>query len=100
MALILVRNDIAIASESRPERSVILLLQSWTLQHWTLWISVVTFMPFSSIGITSTALDCFRSHLSSHTQFVNVNGSTSERHVVQFSIPKGRSVVIAHLTTK
>ena len=46
-------------------------------QHMTLWISLFTFMPFSSIGIRITALEWFRSHLSKRTQFVNVNGASS-----------------------
>jgi len=31
-------------------------------------------------------LEWFRSYLSNRTQFVNVNGSTSERHVLQFGV--------------
>ena len=40
-------------------------------------------------GIGGTALEWFRSYLSNHTQFVNVNVSTSERHVLQFGVPQG-----------
>lgn len=40
--------------------------------------------------IRGTALEWFRSYLSNRTQFVNINGSTSERHVLQFGVPKGQ----------
>lgn len=40
-------------------------------------------------GIRGTALEWFRSYLSNRTQFVNINGSTSERHVLQFGVPQG-----------
>ena len=39
--------------------------------------------------IGGTALEWFRSYLSNRTQFVNVNGSTSERHVLQFGVLQG-----------
>ena len=38
----------------------------------------------------------FRSYLSSRTQFINANGSTSEHHVLQFGVPQG-SVLGPHL---
>ena len=34
-------------------------------------------------------MEWFRSYLSDRTQFVNVNGSTSERHVLKFGVPQG-----------
>ena len=68
-------------------------------QHMTLWIRVVTFMPFSSIGIRITALEWFRSYLSNRTQFVNVNGSTSERHLLQFGVSKGWFVLYSSCTS-
>ena len=40
-------------------------------------------------GIGGTALEWFRSHLVDHTALVNINGSTSERHVLQFSVAQG-----------
>ena len=43
----------------------------------------------SRFGIGGTALEWFRSYLSDRTQFVNVNGSMSERHVLQFGVPQG-----------
>ena len=43
----------------------------------------------SRFGIGGTALEWFRPYLSDRTQFVNVNGSTSERHVLQFGVPQG-----------
>lgn len=54
-------------------------------------------------GIRSTALEWFRSYLSNRTQFVNINGSTSERHVLQFGVPKGSVVgplLNVHLSIK
>lgn len=41
-------------------------------------------------GIRGTALEWFRWYLSNRTQFVNINGLTSERHVLQFGVPKGQ----------
>ena len=49
----------------------------------------LNFTPFSSIWNWGTALEWFRSYLSDRTQFVNVNGSTSERHVLNFGAPQG-----------
>ena len=40
-------------------------------------------------GIGCRALEWFRLYLGDHTQFVNINGSTSERHVLQFGVPQG-----------
>ena len=34
-------------------------------------------------------MEWFRSYLSNRTQFVNVNGSTSKRHVLQFGVLQG-----------
>ena len=60
----------------------------------------------SRFGIGGTALEWFRSYLSDRTQFVNVNGSTSERHVLQFGVPQGSvlgplgPLVLVHLSTE
>lgn len=54
-------------------------------------------------GIRGTALEWFRSYLSNRTQFVNINGSTSERHVLQFGVPQGSVVgplLNVHLSIK
>ena len=40
------------------------------------------------IGIGGTALELFRSYLVDRTQFVNINGSTSERCALQFGVPQ------------
>ena len=40
-------------------------------------------------GIGGTVLEWFRSYLGDRTQFVNINGSTSKRRVLQFGVPQG-----------
>ena len=40
-------------------------------------------------GIGGRALEWFRLYLGDRTQFVNINGSTSERRVLKFNIPQG-----------
>ena len=40
-------------------------------------------------GIGGPALEWFRLYLGDRTQFVNTNGSTSERRVLQFGVPQG-----------
>ena len=40
-------------------------------------------------GIGGRALEWFRLYLGDRTQFVNINGSTSERRVLKFSVPQG-----------
>ena len=39
-------------------------------------------------GMGGTALEWFRSYLGNRTQFVNINGFTSERRVLQFGVPQ------------
>ena len=40
-------------------------------------------------GIGGRALEWFRLYLADRTQFVNINGSTSERRVLKFNVPQG-----------
>ena len=40
-------------------------------------------------GIGGNALEWFRSYLGDRTQFVNINGSTTERRVLKFGVPQG-----------
>ena len=86
-ALILVYNDIAIALDQK--RSVILLLLDLSAAFDTVDHSILLSRLSYRFGIGGTALEWFRSYLSNRTQFVNVNGSTSERHVLQFGVPQG-----------
>ena len=58
-----------------------------------LCITVSNFDAFLfDIGIGGTALELFRSYLVDRTQFVNINGSTSERCALYFGVPQ-RSVL-------
>ena len=86
-ALIRVHNDIAMALDHK--RSVILLLLDLSAAFDTVDHCILLSRLSSRFGIGGTALEWFRSYLSDRTQFVNVNGSTSERHVLQFGVPQG-----------
>ena len=86
-ALIRVYNDIAIALDQN--RSVILLLLDLSAAFDTVNHSILLSRLSHPFGIGGTALEWFRSYLTNRTQFVNVNGSTSERHVLQFDVPQG-----------
>ena len=86
-ALIRVHNDIAMALDHK--RSVILLLIDLSAAFDTVDHCILLLCLSSRFGIGGTALEWFRSYLSDRTQFVNVNGSTSERHVLQFGVPQG-----------
>ena len=86
-ALIRVYNDIAIALDQK--RSVILLLLDLSAAFDTVDHSILLSRLSHRFGIGGTALEWFRSYLSNRTQFVNVNGSTSECHVLKFGVPQG-----------
>ena len=86
-ALIRVYNDIAIALDQK--RSVIFLLLDLSAAFDTVDHCILLSRPSHRFGIGGTALEWFRSYLSNRTQFVNVNGSTSEHHVLQFGVPQG-----------
>ena len=80
-ALIRVHNDIAIAALDQ-KGSVILLLLDLPAAFDTVNHCILLSRLSHRVGIRGTALEWFRSYLSNRTQFVNVNGSTSERHVL------------------
>lgn len=90
-ALIRVHNDIAIALG---KKSVILLLLDLSAAFDTVDHSILLSRLSHQFGTRGTALEWFRSYLSNRTQFVNINGSTSERHVLQFGVPKGQYLVL------
>ena len=71
------------------KRSVILLLLDLSAAFETVDHCILLSRLSSRFGISGTALEWFRSYLSDRAQFVNVNGSTSERHVLQFGVPQG-----------
>ena len=71
------------------KRSVILLLLDLSAAFDTVDHCILLSRLSSRFGIGGTALEWFRSYLSDRTQFVNVNGSTSERYVLQFGVPRG-----------
>ena len=103
-ALIRVHNGIAMALDHK--RSVILLLLDLSAAFDTVDHCILLSRVSSRFGIGGTALEWFRSYLSDRTQFVNVNGSTSERHVLQFGVPQGSvlgplgPLVLVHLSTE
>ena len=86
-ALIRVHNDIAINLDQK--RSVILMLLDLSAAFDTVDRCILLSRLSHRFGIRGTALEWFRSCSSNRIQFVNVNGSTSERHVLQFGVPQG-----------
>ena len=85
--LIRVHNDIAIASDQK--RSVVLLLLYLSAAFETLDHCILFSRLSRRFGIGGRALEWFRLYLGDRTQFVNTNGSTSERRVLQFGVPQG-----------
>jgi len=67
---------------------MILLLLDLTAAFDTVDHCILLSRISSRFEIGGTALEWFRSYLSDSSQFVNVNGSTSERHIPQFSVPQ------------
>ena len=55
-----------------------------TVDHWILLSRLSR-----RFGVGGTALAWFQSYLDDRTQFVNTNGSTFERRVLQFAVPQG-----------
>ena len=86
-ALIRVHNDIAIASDQK--RSVILLLLDLSATFDTVDHCILLSRLSRRFGVGGTALAWFQSYLDDRTQFVNTNGSTFERRVLQFGVPQG-----------
>jgi len=89
MALIRVHNDIAIVLDQK--RSVILLLLDLSAAFDTVDHCILLSRISCRFGMGGTALELFRSYLliGNRTQFVNINGFTSERRVLQFGVPQG-----------
>ena len=85
--LIRVHNDIAIASDQK--RSVVLLLLDLSAAFETLDHCILFSRLSRRFGIGGRALEWFRLYLGDRTQFVNINGSTSERRVLKFNVPQG-----------
>ena len=86
IALIRVHNDIAIASDQKT--SVILLLLDLSSAFDTVDHCILSRLS-RRFGIGGRALEWFQSYLGDRTQFVNINGSTSERRVLQFGVRQG-----------
>ena len=87
IALIRVHNDIAIASDQKT--SVILLLLDLSSAFDTVDHCILLSRLSRRFGIGGRALEWFQSYLGDRTQFVNINGSTSERRVLKFNVPQG-----------
>ena len=75
-ALIRVHNDIAIASDQKT--SVILLLLDLSAAFDTVDHCILVLRLSRRFGIGGRALEWFRLYLGDRTQFVHINGSTSE----------------------
>ena len=58
-----------------------------TVDHWILLSRLSR-----RFGVGGTALAWFQSYLGDRTQFVNTNGSTFERRVLQFGVPQGSAL--------
>ena len=86
-ALIRVHNDIAVASGQN--RLVILLLLDLSAAFDTVDHCILLSCLSRRFGIGGRALEWFRLYLGDRTQFVNINGSTSNRRVLQFGVPQG-----------
>ena len=86
-ALIRVHNDIAIVSDQK--RSVILLILDLSAAFDSVDHCILLSRLSRRFGVGGTALAWFRSYLGDRTQFVNTNGSTFERRVLQFGVPQG-----------
>ena len=86
-ALIRVHNDIAIVSDQK--RSVILLILDLSAAFDSVDHCILLSRLSRRFGVGGTALAWFQSYLDDRTQFVNTNGSTFERRVLQFGVPQG-----------
>ena len=82
-----VHYDIAIALDQK--RSVILLLLDLSAAFDTVDHCILLSRLSRQFGVGGTALAWLRLYLGDRTQFVNINGSTSERRVLQFGVPQG-----------
>ena len=89
-ALIRVHNDIAIVSDQK--RSVILLILDLSAAFDSVDHCILLSRLSRRFGVGGTALAWFRLYLGDRTQFVNTNGSTFERRVLQFGVPQGSAL--------
>ena len=89
-ALIRVHNDIAIVSDQK--RSVILLILDLSAAFDSVDHCILLSRLSRRFGVGGTALAWFQSYLGDRTQFVNTNGSTFERRVLQFGVPQGSAL--------
>ena len=89
-ALIRVHNVIAIVLDQK--RSVILLLLDLSAAFDTVDHCILLSRLSRRFGVGGTALAWFQSYLGDRTQFVNTNGSTFERRVLQFGVPQGSAL--------
>ena len=87
MAFIRVHNEIAMAIDQH--NSVILVLLDLSAAFDTVDHRILLLRLSNRFGITGTVLEWFRSYLSDHTQFVQVNGACSASHVLEFGVPQG-----------
>ncbi len=86
-ALVKVTNDLLLAADSDCLSVLILLVLSPafdTVDH-----SLLLSRLESVFGITETALNCFKSYLSDHRQFVSMGGYKSKIGSVKFGVPQG-----------
>ena len=86
-ALIRVHYDIAIVSDQK--RSVILLILDLSAAFDSVDHCILLSRLSRRFGVGGTALAWFQSYLGDRIQFVNTNGSTFERRVLQFGVPQG-----------
>ena len=86
-ALLRVHNDIAMAIDN--QSSVILLLLDFSADFDTVNHQILHSCLRTRFNIKGKVLEWFRSYLSGRTQFVKVNGMTSDRHGLDFGVPQG-----------
>ena len=86
-ALLRVHNDIAIEIDNKS--LIILLLLDFLAAFDTVDHQILLSRLRTRINIKGKVLEWFRSYLSGRTQFVKVNGMTSDRHGLDFGVLQG-----------
>ena len=86
-ALLRVHNDIDMAVDN--QSSVILLLLDFSAAFNSVDHQILHSRLRTRFNIKGKVLECFRSYLSGQTQFVKVNGVTSDHHGLDFGVPQG-----------
>ena len=86
-ALLRVHNDIAMTIDN--QNSVILLLLDFSAAFDAVDHQILLSRLRTGFNIKGKVLEWFRSYLSGQTQFVKVNGMTSDRHGLGFGVPQG-----------